>query len=152
MGTLTGYTKKQAVEMSGLEARQVQFFTETGVVIPQVAESTGRGNRRLYSMHNILQMHIIKALADLGVTISKIKLIMGYLEKQGMIRKYEEAGLHDQGIKLHIKIFKTDAGRIEANFLMQPGDDCVVTMEDAESYDLILLINFGRIARAAAKR
>ena len=143
---MEGFTKKQAVMLSGLTDRQVQFYTDRRIIIPEVADSTGTGKKRLYSKHNILQMHIVKTLADQGVTIDRVRVILKYIENDGIIRQYEEAQLHDHNIKMHIKIIKKDDGRLEARCEMQPGGDCAIQMEEAEGSDMIILLNFGRIA------
>ena len=143
---MEGFTKKQAVMLSGLTERQVQFYTDRRIIVTEVADSTGTGKKRLYSKHNILQMHIVKTLADQGVTIDRVRVILKYIENDGMIRQYEERQLHDQNIKMHIKIIKKDDGRLEARYEMQPGGTCAVPMEEAEGSDMIILLNFGRIA------
>ena len=148
---MEAFTRKQAVKMSGLTERQVQFYTDNRIIIPEVAESSGTGKKRLYSRHNILQMHVIKVLADQGVTIDRVRVILKYIENEGTIRQYEKGQLHDQNLKMHIKIIKKDDGRLEARCEMQPGGDCAVHMKEAEGSDMILLLNFGRIAGRSAR-
>lgn len=70
------YTKKQIVELiPSLTLRQVQFYTEEGVVTPLEAKP-GTGNARLYSEENLREFAVIGHLAKLGMTISVIKKVI----------------------------------------------------------------------------
>ena len=68
------YTKKKVAELTGLTPRQVQFYTEEGVVEPDPGSGKGRGSVRTYSRENVIVFLIIKELAD-------VKAGLGFLKK-----------------------------------------------------------------------
>ncbi len=72
--------KSLIAEKTGLTVRQLQFYTEQGVVTPEIDAGEGRGKSRRYSDHNLFQFSIIKGLVELGITIRKIKEIMGGID------------------------------------------------------------------------
>lgn len=70
------YTRKEIVErIPSLTHRQIQFYTEEGVVKP-VETKTGRGNARIYSEENLKEFAIIGHLAQLGMNISVIREVL----------------------------------------------------------------------------
>ncbi len=68
-----GFSKKEVMQMSGLTRRQVQFYTESGIVIPEVDKGVGRGKVRRYSVKNISEFRMIKKLLTLGVNLTKMR-------------------------------------------------------------------------------
>lgn len=71
-----GFTKQQVATITRLKPRQVQFYTEEGVVIPSVMEGKGRGKVRRYSEENLLEFMIIGECLGVGMTLSKLKWTM----------------------------------------------------------------------------
>jgi DNA-binding transcriptional MerR regulator len=135
------YTKKRISEVTKLKERQVQFYTEQGVVTPELDLGEGRGRLRLYSNHNMVQFLIIKALADLGMPINKIKPLLKYIEKHPTIKSYEDVKLRkvESGAQLYLKVF-IDGDKLPVGW--------TVTSSESEK-NCSLIINFGRIVRAA---
>lgn len=70
------FTKKQVSEIIDLSPRLIQYYTERGVVHPDVDEGAGRGNVRRYSKANLLQFSIIKELVNYHVAFRKIDITM----------------------------------------------------------------------------
>ena len=72
----SAYNKTTIAERSGLTPRQVQFYTEQGIIVPEVDPGEGRGKTRLYSDHNLFQFGIVKVLVDLGLQVLHVKRIV----------------------------------------------------------------------------
>lgn len=69
------YRRKQVEEMTGIPARRIQFYTEQGL-LPMVDTATGRGKEREYSLDDVSRLSIIKGMAELGITLSMIKVYL----------------------------------------------------------------------------
>lgn len=145
------YSLKQISELTKLPHRAIQFYTVQGVVTPEISSGEGRGNPRLYSAYNVLQFMVIKGLTDLGMVVSKIRLIMGYAKLQRELRQYAEKKLHKEGVDYYIKVFKADDGRLKGNWSMLVADQCVLTAEEAGGMDVAVVINIGRIQAGGEK-
>jgi DNA-binding transcriptional MerR regulator len=70
------YTKKEVAEITGLPYRNVQFYTEQGVVVPEVEEAGGRGKFRRYSNRNLVSFIIAGELASYGMTVGEMRKIV----------------------------------------------------------------------------
>jgi len=71
-----GYIRKKASEITKIPARTIQYYTDRGFVIPDVAAPTGRGTTRRYSLKNLVELSIVKELTTHGLTLNKIEEIM----------------------------------------------------------------------------
>ena len=74
-----GYTKSQAAEATGLPPRMVQFYTEEGLVVPEVENRPGRGRVRKYSQKNLLEFLVLEELHKYKLAISGMGLVMAAL-------------------------------------------------------------------------
>lgn len=152
---MSGYTKKRIVEITGLSLRQVQFYTEQGVVTPEIDLGEGRGKTRLYSDHNLVQFMIIRGLMELGMTIGKVRPILRYMNNHHYVHEYEKHKLHEGETQLYIKIFKQDDGKVAGNWMLTSDASdahCILKPTEISDIDECIIINFGRIAAAARKK
>ncbi len=109
------FTKKQIAERTQLTERQVQFYTEQGVITPGVDRSKGRGRPRRYSEWNLSQFFVIKELVFLGVTVGRVREIIEYMEKEPIRRSY--GILKEQRADLSYAISHNDAGGLVCNWV-----------------------------------
>jgi DNA-binding transcriptional MerR regulator len=92
-----GYTNKEISQKTGLSPRLIQFYTEEGVVIPEMNAGTGRGRVRRYSEKNLFQFALVEELSWYAVKISTIKSVIEFLEtRQGV--DFFEALAHNRPI------------------------------------------------------
>lgn len=81
------FNKKEIVEMTGLPPRTIQFYTEEGIIIPEIENPGGRGKRRKYSEHNLKQLYILKELIGIGMNLKKIRCFLSNApEKREIIK------------------------------------------------------------------
>lgn len=65
IGTITlAFTTREAQQLTGLSARRLQYWDETGFIRPSVAARLGRGSPRLYSFRDLIQLRIAALLRD----------------------------------------------------------------------------------------
>jgi DNA-binding transcriptional MerR regulator len=73
---MKGFNKKRVAEITGLSPRLVQFYTEEGVVIPEVDKGEGRGHARRYSRKNLYEFIIIRQLSEFGLTLETVRTLL----------------------------------------------------------------------------
>jgi DNA-binding transcriptional MerR regulator len=76
---MKSYIKKELSEITGLNPRLIQFYTDEGLITPEVDKGAGRGKVRRYSVKNLLEFAIIKELNDYGLNISALKQIFVFV-------------------------------------------------------------------------
>jgi len=73
------YSKHEVVQILGFTSRTVQFYTDEGLIIPDVANPKGHGARRKYSRKNLFEFVLVKELTLYGLRLEKIHEIMFHL-------------------------------------------------------------------------
>jgi len=136
------YNKKSIAEITGLIDRQVQFYTEQGVITPEIDLGQGRGKTRLYSSHNLFQFGIIKELVDFGLTVHKVKFIIEFLDTTA----YREfPGVFDSGSQpnIYLKFFPSDNYRVELSSLGE--EDNVLKITELIGISSCFVINLREV-------
>lgn len=67
--------------MLGIPALRIKFYTEQGLC-PGVEVKTGRGNERRYSENDVVMLSLVKELAEVGISLSQIKLFFTQIETE----------------------------------------------------------------------
>ena len=75
------YAKKEVSEITAVSYRNVQFYTEQGVVVPEIEVAGGRGKFRRYSNRNLISFIVAGELASFGMTVGEIRRIVSTMEK-----------------------------------------------------------------------
>lgn len=78
------WTKTEAANATGLTARTIHFYTDEGLVIPEIAFPRGKGTTRKYSARNLVEFLIISELVKCGLTLKNIKHVMEMVKNQGL--------------------------------------------------------------------
>jgi len=105
------FIKKEAAKVLDITPRTIQFYTDDGLIIPEIANPTGRGTTRKYSKRNLIELLLIRELAKNGLSLEKIKNVMTELRT-----KYDNDFLNPEGAwekmkeRDHIKLLIYDAG------------------------------------------
>lgn len=110
------YLSKKAGSFAGVPQRTVQNWTDQGLI---VSETTGTGDRRRYSPLNIVELAIIKRLADDRTPFKHVAQIMGHLRKVDLKKrlKYDFSYLVVKAIpgKDKLNIYGQDFNKGEEN-------------------------------------
>ena len=91
-------------KMTGVSLRQLQWWDEQGVVSP-----LQRGHRRLYQLHEVLEVALITELRRKGISLQKIRKVLKFLKKElgpkyaAAIQSNGEVHLLTDGAKLHLE-------------------------------------------------
>lgn len=138
-----GWSKTEAANALGITPRTVHFYTDAGIVIPEKANPKGKGTTRKYSAKNLFEILISRELAQLGISLARIKEAIRFLDRTGETsRVYGDIHqdpslpgswrLHDQeGTRCYLIAFdiQTDLGHFALMF-KKDNDPVDVDMRD----------------------
>jgi DNA-binding transcriptional MerR regulator len=71
------FTSAQIVQLTGITARQLQWWDEQGIVVP-----AREGHRRLYSLDDLAEIAVIADLRRRGFPLQKVRKVARFLERQ----------------------------------------------------------------------
>jgi DNA-binding transcriptional MerR regulator len=71
------FTSQQVIALTGITARQLQWWDERGVVKPD-----REGHRRLYSMDRLTEVAVICELRRKGFSLQGVRKVMRFLERE----------------------------------------------------------------------
>jgi DNA-binding transcriptional MerR regulator len=71
------FSSQEVVALTGVTARQLQWWDERGVVKPE-----REGHRRLYSMQNVMAMAVICELRRKGFSLQGVRKVMRFLDRE----------------------------------------------------------------------
>jgi len=74
---LDQFSSKEVIALTGITARQLQWWDEKGVVRPQ-----RQAHRRVYSMQNVMEMAVISELRRKGFSLQGVRKVMRFLERE----------------------------------------------------------------------
>ena len=72
-----GFPSREVIALTGITARQLQWWDERGVVKPARV-----GHRRLYSMQHVLEMAVICELRRKGFSLQGVRKVMRFLQRE----------------------------------------------------------------------
>lgn len=78
------YTKKEIFELTGLEPRMIQFYTDEHIVNSR-NKNPGRGNPRKYSDIDLMDFMTLYYLYNSGFRLSKIRKIFNSCDNPCML-------------------------------------------------------------------
>jgi len=71
------FTSRQVVELTGISPRQLQWWDERGIVVPQ-----RQGHKRAYSLDDVAEVAVICDLRERGFSLQKIRRVIRFLQKE----------------------------------------------------------------------
>ena len=75
------FDSKTVSRIVGVSLRQIQYWDEQGFIRPSVKTAEGRGTKRLYSFSDLVQLKVVKDLADHGLSLQKIRRCLQHLKR-----------------------------------------------------------------------
>ena len=70
-------TSREVIELTGISARQLQWWDERGIVVP-----AREGHKRIYSIDDVAEVAVICELRDRGFSLQKIRRVVRFLQKE----------------------------------------------------------------------
>ena len=90
----TSFTSREVTTLTGITARQLQWWDERGVVRPE-----RKGHRRLYSMEQLTEIAVICQLRRKGFSLQGVRKVVRFLDREfgkGL------AGIVDRDSEVHL--------------------------------------------------
>ncbi len=81
------YSSNQVIELTGITARQLQWWDERGLVVPRK-----EGHRRLYSLDDVAEMAVICDLRRRGFSLQRVRKVVKFIQKEFGKRLVETVG------------------------------------------------------------
>ena len=71
------FTSNEVVELTGITPRQLQWWDERGIVVPE-----REGHRRLYSLDDLAEVAVIVELRAKGFSLQRVRKVMRFLQRE----------------------------------------------------------------------
>lgn len=71
------FTSAEVVELSGISARQLQWWDEQRIVVP-----SREGHRRLYSLDDLAEVAVIADLRRRGFPLQRVRRVVRFLQRE----------------------------------------------------------------------
>lgn len=71
------FASKEVVVLTGISARQLQWWDEQGIVVP-----ARHGHRRIYSLDDLAEVAVLCELRHRGFSLQKIRRVIRFLQKE----------------------------------------------------------------------
>lgn len=81
------FTSREVVALTGITARQLQWWDERGIVVP-----AREGRRRLYSMEDLSEVAVICELRQRGFSLQRMRKVVRFLQHEFGKRLAETVG------------------------------------------------------------
>lgn len=71
------YTSNEVIDLTGISARQLQWWDERGLVVPRK-----EGHRRLYSADDLAEIAVISELKRRGFSLQRVRKVVKFLRRE----------------------------------------------------------------------
>jgi DNA-binding transcriptional MerR regulator len=85
------FTSAEVVELTGISARQLQWWDERKVVVP-----AREGHRRLYSLDDVTEISVICDLRRRGFSLQRVRKVIRMLQREFQKRLVETVSGHSE--------------------------------------------------------
>ena len=75
--TVQSFTSADVIELTGITARQLQWWDERKIVVPQ-----RRGRNREYGLDDLAEVAVICELRRKGFSLQRVRQVMRYLQRE----------------------------------------------------------------------
>jgi DNA-binding transcriptional MerR regulator len=73
----TEFTSREVLQLTGITARQLQWWDERGIVVPE-----REGRRRLYSTEDLSEIAVICELRERGFSLQRVRKVVRFLQRE----------------------------------------------------------------------
>jgi DNA-binding transcriptional MerR regulator len=71
------FTTRDVLDLTGVTARQLQWWDEKGVVVPQ-----RKGRNRIYSPEDLVEIIVIEELRHRRISLQQVRCVLRFLRKE----------------------------------------------------------------------
>jgi DNA-binding transcriptional MerR regulator len=81
--TLRTFTAGQAAKAAGIPYHLVDYWANTGLIVPSNVQASGSSSCRGYSFGDLVAMRVAGRLREAGFSSSKLRTVVHYLKRRG---------------------------------------------------------------------
>ena len=112
----SSFSSLDVAKITGVSLRQLQWWDEQGVVTP-----LQQGHRRLYKMHEVVEVSLITELRRKGISLQKIRKVLSHLQREYGSKLFQP---NSNGSDLHLltdgeNVYLEDSDRGIVNILKE---------------------------------
>ena len=78
------FLTKKAGSFSNVPPRTVQSWAERELIVPDIANTSGTGSKRRYSLRNCIEIGIVKSLSENRLALKKVDQMMKHLKSKAV--------------------------------------------------------------------
>src|SRR5580700_11256233 len=125
------FSSQEVIALTGVTARQLQWWDERGVVKPQRS-----GHRRVYSMRTLAEMAVICELRRKGFSLQGVRKVMRFLDREfgkglaEIVGRNSDVHLLTDGSHLYLE---TSARQVRADVLSRRNSTSVTSPSERRS-------------------
>jgi len=148
---------KRAGSFSNVPSRTVQSWSERGLIIPDIADTSGTGTKRRYGICNCIEIGIVKSLTENRLALKIVGQIMAHLKSKAGRGRSKKASSKLDGVLsaragyLIVRIHLDDVVGFTvhvSHFVSHQNFD----ISARPRWDKILIIDIKRIAESVVER
>jgi DNA-binding transcriptional MerR regulator len=76
-----GFSTPEAASVTGVKAKTLAYWDQSGFLRPSVRRARGTGSRRSYSFGDLLAIRAVGSLRERGISLQQLRRVVGQLRK-----------------------------------------------------------------------
>jgi len=128
------------MNITGMAAHQVQFYTEAGVIPPDDDSGEGRGRLRKWSKQRLFEFLILAELLRFKMKLPFVRETIEFLRSSGATLGCESIPKDS-----FLSICTSATGRFDAGFGSSAPGEAILRWEDMDGYDSVVVIKLNRL-------
>ncbi len=125
------YTSAQTMRLTGITARRLQYWDETGFISPSVTAGKGKGNPRQFAYVDLLAIRAAVKLRRLEISLQTLRKV------NERMRAYEGASFANAFL----------VGDMIADVVIQSGDELISLLHNPGQVQFAWVMSIGEIER-----
>ena len=75
-----GFPAREAVRLSGVPYKTLDFWAKTGLIVPSIVQASGKGSDRIYSFRDLVALRVAKKLRESGISLQSLRTVVIHLQ------------------------------------------------------------------------
>ena len=97
------FSTGDAVRITGVSFRNIDYWARTRFIVPSIAEAKGTGTERRYSFSDLLALRVARELREAGVSTQSLRRVVAFLRtRKGLTHPLAECRLIVTGTDVQV--------------------------------------------------
>ena len=114
------FTKSKLAELASTNKQNIAYWTNKNLILPSIAATKGTGNKRLYSIYDLIDTLVLIDLAKLGISQKRIYYTFDGIKDMVFLEKNRDVDLDNLSKDNNSKEYKITSERLD-EFLYDEG-------------------------------